>query len=94
MTTDVQNAEAAAINTEVRLARLEAYQLAIGQKLDENTQITLASNALMADVKAILDACRLGLRVLGGIGQIAKWVGSITVGITAVVAFYHWFTTK
>lgn len=54
-------------------------------KLSENTAATLATNAITADIKDILTAAKVGLKVIGAIGTIAKWIGLIA---TAVVAIY------
>lgn len=54
-------------------------------KLSENTAATLSTNAITADIKDILTAAKVGLKVIGAIGTIAKWIGLIA---TAVVAIY------
>lgn len=79
---------------EERLTRLEQNQIAMGVHLTENTNVTKASNALLGDIKAIFEAVKMGLRVLGWIGIAAKWLGSIAVGVGTVVGFWHYMTHR
>jgi hypothetical protein len=61
-----------------RLARGDARMASIESDLSANTAIT-------REIRDLMDAARLGLRMLGGLGQVAKWSGMVA---TAAVAIY------
>ena len=60
-------------------ARMDRMQVAI----DQNTEIT-------SEIRDILAAGRMGLRVLGGLGTLAKWVASIATAAGALWGMYQW----
>lgn len=64
-------------NFQRQLATGDLRMTAIESELRNNT-------ALTADVKALLDAARVGLKVLGWIGTAAVWTGKIAAGVGAV----------
>lgn len=59
---------------------------AMQTELTANTQVT-------QEVRDILDTVRSGLRVLGGLGTIAVWVGKIAAAAAGVAALWHLITT-
>ena len=61
-----------------RLARGDTRMASIEADLAGNTAIT-------REIRDLMDAARAGLRMLGGIGQVAKWAGMVA---TAAVAIY------
>jgi hypothetical protein len=54
-------------------------------ELDRNTALTQAIQTDTADILAALAAARLGLKVLGGMGTVAKWA---TPFVTLGAALY------
>ena len=57
---------------------------AIEAQLEENTGLTRENTEITKDIKEVLDAARLGFKVIGGIGAAAKWIGSIATAIAAI----------
>lgn len=65
-------------------------QLASGDLRMNAIEVELRNNTdLTADVKALLDAARVGLKVIGWIGTVAVWAGKIAAGIGAVYAAWQ-----
>lgn len=58
-------------------------------ELKENSVQTAKSRAVTDEVKALLDEGKAGLKVLGHIGVLAKWVGIVAGACTAVVTFIY-----
>lgn len=69
-------------NVQRQLAAGELRMTAIEAGLKMNTDLTV-------DVKALLEAARLGLKVLGWIGTAAAWTGKIAAAIGAIYAAWQ-----
>jgi hypothetical protein len=68
-----------------RLADID-QRLARGDTRMASIEADLASNtAITREIRDLMDAARMGLRMLGGLGQAAKWCGVLA---TAAVALY------
>lgn len=60
-------------------------QLGAGEVRMTSIEVELKANtALTTDVKALLDAARMGLKVIGWFGTAAVWVGKIAAAIGTV----------
>lgn len=55
------------------------------------TELT-ANTAVTAEVRDILDTVRSGLRVLGGLGTLAVWIGKLAAAGAAVSALWYAIT--
>jgi hypothetical protein len=65
--------------------RLSAQQ----QELNRNTELTRSISQDTADIRELMAAARLGFKVLGGLGLVAKWAAPfVTVGI-AIYGFWQ-----
>lgn len=62
---------------EVRMARIEG-------QVAENTALTRENTEMTKDIKDLLVAARVGLKVLGGLGAIAKWAGTVAAAAVAI----------
>ena len=62
---------------DVRMTALERQVADMRGELARNSEIT-------QDIRDILSAGRLGLRVLGGLGSAVKWAGMLAGGVMAV----------
>jgi hypothetical protein len=60
-----------------RLARGDARMAAIEAALASNTDLT-------REIRDLMDAARLGLRMLGGMGQVAKWLGMVAAAAVSI----------
>lgn len=70
------------VEIQARLDDGDARMTRIESSLEANTAVT-------TDIKDILEAGRLGLKVLGWIGAAAKWVGLVAAGGAALWGFFH-----
>jgi hypothetical protein len=69
-------------NVQRQLASGDLRMNAIESELRNNTSLT-------ADVKALLDAARVGLKVIGWLGTAAVWAGKIAAGVGALYAAWQ-----
>lgn len=69
-------------NVQRQLASGDLRMNAIESELRNNT-------ALTADVKALLEAARVGLKVIGWLGSAAVWAGKIAAGVGAMYAAWQ-----
>lgn len=69
-------------NVQRQLATGDLRMNAIEAELRNNT-------ALTADVKALLDAARVGLKVIGWLGTAATWFAKVATAIGAVYAAWQ-----
>jgi hypothetical protein len=69
-------------NVQRQLASGDLRMNSIESELRNNTAIT-------ADVKALLDAARVGLKVIGWLGTAATWLGKIAAAVGAVYAAWQ-----
>lgn len=75
----------APLDMAARLADID-QRLQRGDTRMASIEADLASNtAITREIRDLMDAARLGLRMLGGLGQVAKWCGVLA---TAAVALY------
>ena len=51
-------------------------------ELRMNTSVT-------AEIRALLEAARAGMRVLGALGTAAQWAGKIAAAVAAIYTAYH-----
>lgn len=65
---------------------------AIESQLVENTRLTIENTEITKDIKEVLDAARLGFKVIGGLGSLAKWTGSIAAALAAIWGFVYLLT--
>jgi hypothetical protein len=70
---------------EDRLAEAEKQLSAMREELRDNSEIT-------QDIREILVAAKVGLRVLGGLGQLVKWLGIVAGGVAAVYGAWQAIT--
>lgn len=68
-----------------RMAIIEQQVAATREELQRNSDIT-------ADIREILAAGRLGLKVLGGLGQLVRWLGVIAAGVAAIYGAWQAIT--
>lgn len=68
-----------------RMAALESELKAARDELARNSEIT-------QEIRDILAAVRLGLRVLGGIGQLVKWLGALAAAVAAIYGAWQAIT--
>lgn len=67
---------------EVRMRRIE-------EQVEENTTLTRENTELTKDIKELLYAARLGFKVIGGLGALAKWLGMVAAaGVAMWSAWY------
>jgi hypothetical protein len=65
-------------------------QLATGDLRMNGIESELRNNtAITADVKALLEAARVGLKVIGWLGSAAVWIGKIAAGVGAIYAAWQ-----
>lgn len=65
-------------------------QLATGDLRMNAIETELRNNtALTADIRALLEAARLGLRVLGTIGTVVQWAAKVVGGVAAIYAAWQ-----
>lgn len=72
-----------------RLGTGDVRMDAIEQQLAENTKLTHELKADTAELLEILQAGKSGLKVLGGLGALVKWVASVAAAIGALWGIYH-----
>lgn len=60
--------------------------------LAANTALTIENTALTRDIKELLDAAKMGLKVIGGLGTAFKWAGGIAAAATAIYTFIYVLT--
>jgi hypothetical protein len=65
-----------------RMADMERQIAAMREELRDNSEIT-------QDIREILTAAKVGLRVLGGLGQLVKWLGIVAGGVAAIYGAYQ-----
>lgn len=65
-----------------RLERGDKRMASIEAEVSKNTAIT-------AEIKEILDAARLGFKVLGGLGVALKWAAGIAAALGTLWAIFH-----
>jgi predicted nucleic acid-binding protein len=74
---------------EERLERGSDRMDAIERALKANTEATLEGNRDAREVLEIFQAVKGGIKVLGWIGVMVKWLAPLaTLGVTAYSAFY------
>lgn len=61
----------------------------IESQVAENTALTRENTAITLEIKELLDAARMGFKVLGGLGTFIKWAGGIAAGLGALWAIFH-----
>ena len=67
-----------------RIAAIER-QLQDGKERMDAMQIELSANTTITrEIREILDVGRSGLKVLGGLAAVARWVGALAVAIGSV----------
>lgn len=75
-----------------RIAAIEA-QLVDGSKRMDRMQEELTSNTeVTREIRDILAMGRTGLKVLGGLGTFAKWLGGIAGACAAIWSFFYMLT--
>lgn len=76
------------------VGQLKSQQQETFQKLELNTEATLEVKKNTADIVAAWQALSGGLRVLGWLGILAKWLATISTGVAAAggawYAITHW----
>jgi hypothetical protein len=69
-----------------RIASIE-QQLRDGKERMDAMQAELSDNTTVTrEIREMLDMGRAGLRVLGALGAVAKWLGAIAMGIGSIWA--------
>lgn len=86
-------------STSERLKSIEASLVAGEKRMDlferglsENTAATLTTNAITSDIRDILIAAKVGLKVIGAIGTIAKWVAILVSACAAIYSAIYAMT--
>lgn len=81
------------------IAQLQQDMSAMKERLDSGArrmnamQTELSANtAVTTEVRDILDTVRSGLKVLGGLGTFASWVGKLAAAGAAIYAFFYAIT--
>jgi hypothetical protein len=82
---DTQAVAARLADIDQRLARGDARMANIEADLSGNTAIT-------REIRDLMTAARLGLRMLGGMGQVAKWLGMVATAAVAIYTAVHMLT--
>lgn len=85
--------------SDAAIAALQKDMAAVKKRLDAGaermnamqTELT-ANTAVTTEVRDILDAVRSGLKVLGGLGTFASWVGKLAAAAAAISAAWYAFT--
>ena len=76
-----------------RLAAIEARLDRGSIRMDLSDEVMRENTAITQEVRDILAAAKTGLRVLGGLGTLFKWVGMVAGGLlalyTAIYALMH-----
>ena len=72
-----------------RLKAGDERMAGLERQVAENTALTRENTAITRDIKDLLDAARLGFKVLGGLGVFIKWAGGIAAGLAALWALIH-----
>lgn len=71
---------------DLRMGDLQAHLAVVRQELARNSEVT-------EDIREILAAAKVGLRVLGGIGQAVRWLSIVATACVAIwgawQAFMH-----
>lgn len=67
-----------------RMLRFEKELQAVRAELRANTEVTTGIADLTQDIRDVLVAGRVGLKVLGGVGTTVKWLGIIAGGALAI----------
>jgi hypothetical protein len=57
---------------------------ALKAELQANTAVTRETAEVTKDIKEVIDAARMGFKVIGGIGTIARWAGAIAFAIGTI----------
>lgn len=52
------------------------------------------NNTLTAEIKDILDAAKLGFKVIGGLGLLLKWAAGLGAAIATIWAIWHGASPK
>lgn len=71
-----------------RMRRIEESLTAQKRELDRNTELTQAIQTDTADIRELLAAARVGFKVLGGLGTLAKWAAPI-LAVLAALGLFH-----
>lgn len=65
-----------------RMSGIERDLATVTEMTQENTTIT-------KEIKELLDAAKLGFKVLGGLGAALKWAAGIAAALAALYALLH-----
>lgn len=69
-----------------RLASIEAELLQGRGRMDRMETSMSANTEMTSEIRDVIVAAKVGLRVIGGIGTVAKWVAAIAGAVVAVYA--------
>lgn len=78
--------------TESQLGRLEAIESRVDlieRAVKENTVATLEGNRDTREVLEMIQAVRLGFKVLGWLGSAAKWLAGVGGAAAALYTLWH-----
>lgn len=83
---DPMSTEARLDSGDRRMKDIEDQLIEVRSELKRNSELT-------QDIRDILTATKVGLKVLGGIGQLVRWLGFVAGGVLAIwgawQAFLH-----
>jgi hypothetical protein len=72
-----------------RMQTIEDQLRAQKLELDRNTELTQTISRDTADIRELMAAARLGFKVLGGLGLVAKWAAPFVTVVIAVYGFWQ-----
>ena len=77
------------MNADQRLAEIESRMDVSSERMDLLDASMKRNTDLTQEIRDILDAARVGFKVLGGLGTLVKWAGPVLGGALAIYTFVY-----
>lgn len=74
------------------IGNVEDRQTEAVSRMDTMQRELTANTEVTTEVRELLSAAKGGLKVIGGIGAVAKWVGGIGAAGVSIYTLWHMFT--
>lgn len=87
-----QGGGAADASVILRLSAIERRLDAGSKRMDLQDGLLAENTEITRDIRDLLTAARLGLKVLGGLGAVARWLGYLGAGGAALYTLWHMAT--
>lgn len=72
-----------------KIEKLESQHSDLAKNLEENTKLTTQVAADQKEILQFFNDFKVGLRFLGYIASVCKWIATVGAGIAASAGLYH-----